>query len=69
LQVNSLKEYALRTNRKTIGVPQTAPATKPVTILHTGDRKKKSTAGTAGGGVHVVPEHLPEFPDSHSYTR
>jgi len=67
--VNGLKDYAMRTNRKTLGVPQVAPASKQVTILHTGDRKKRATAGTAGGGVHVVPEHLPEFPDSHSYIR
>jgi hypothetical protein len=67
--VNGLREYALRTNRKTVGVPQVSSQTKPVTILHTGDRKKKVTAGTAGGGVHVVPEHFPEFPDSHSYIR
>lgn len=67
--VLGLKEYALRTNRKSVGNPQVASMPKPPAMLHTGDRKKKATAGLTGGGVHVVPDHFPEFPDSHSYIR
>jgi hypothetical protein len=66
-----------------------APISKPPSMLHTGDRKKKNTAGksqlfyqdkitpskqlnfsgTSGGGMNVIPDYLPDFPDSHSYIR
>ncbi|CAB4060087.1 TAF8 [Lepeophtheirus salmonis] len=62
LQMNGLREYALRTARKTLGNPQAAQPPKPISILHTGDRSKRFK-------THFIPDYFPELPDSHSFVR
>jgi len=64
--IKGLREYAMRAGRKSLGTPQSAVASKPASMLHTGDRRKD---GRGKAGAAVIPDFLPEFPDSHSYIR
>lgn len=62
----ALLDYARRPGRKTLGQPQTAVQTKQTSMLHTGDRRKD---GRGKASTAVIPDYLPEYPDSHSYIR
>jgi len=64
--LRGLREYAMRPGRKSLGTPGVASASKPSSMLHTGDRRRDGRGKGAGG---VIPDYLPEFPDSHSYIR
>merc|ERR1719320_301337 len=56
----------MRPGRKSLGTPGVASASKPSSMLHTGDRRRDGRGKGAGGHI---PDHLPELPDSHSYIR
>ena len=64
--IRGLREYAMRPGRKSLGTPGSAAAPKQPSMLHTGDRRKEGRGKGTGG---VIPDYLPEFPDSHSYIR
>ncbi len=55
-----LREYAFRNGRRCLSNPAFGQPSKPVAILHTGDRKPRTK---------VVAEMCPEYPDTHSYVR
>ena len=57
-----LREYSLRTGRKTVGAPAPGNAPKQPSILHTGDKKKLPK-------YFGIQEGLPDLPDSHSFIR
>ena len=62
----ALLDYARRPSRKTLGQPQTAVQPKQTSMLHTGDRRKD---GRGKASTAIIPDHLTEFPDAHSYIR
>jgi len=63
--IKGLREYAMRSGRKSLGTPQVSQPTKPANMLHTGDNRKDGR----GKSNAVIPDYLPKFPDSHSYIR
>jgi len=58
--IRGLRQYAMRPGRHSLPKPHLATITKPASMLTTGKKE--------GRGA-VIPNYLPEFPDSHSYIR
>ena len=57
-----MREYALRIGRKSVSAPIPTQPPKQTSILHTGDKKRPPK-------TYGIQEGLPDFPDSHSFTR
>ncbi len=60
LQINGMEEYTFRSHRQILPAPVQSAPSKQLSLL---------AAGLKQQHPHYIPNHLPQFPDPHAYTR
>ena len=60
IQVNGLEEYVFRSSRCHVPSPTQATPSKQLSMLSAGSKQHFPS---------YMPNHLPQFPDPHAYTR
>lgn len=60
LSLNGMEQYALRNNRHLMPAPTQSSQVKQLSMLAAGSKQHLP---------HYIPNHLPQFPDPHAYTR
>lgn len=60
LSLNGMEQYAFRTNRHSMPPPAQSTQAKQLSMLAAGSKQHLP---------HYIPNHLPQFPDPHAYTR
>ena len=60
LSLNGMEQYAFRNNRHSMPTPAQSTQVKQLSMLAAGSKQHLP---------HYIPNHLPQFPDPHAYTR
>lgn len=60
LSLNGMEQYAFRPNRHAMPPPAQSTQVKQLSLLAAGSKQHLP---------HYIPNHLPQFPDPHAYTR